>query len=114
MLQKLFYHAPRHVDPFAVHFVTFDAFALHGFEGAGTHVERQLGTFDAATLEGFQHRRGEVQACCRGGHAAFDLGINGLVGFQVAGFSLAVEVGWDGELSAGIEDLCPCHFGIVP
>ena len=55
-----------------------------------------------------------MQACRRGSHTTFDFGIDGLVGAEVAGFGLTVEVWRNRKLAAGIKDLCPGDVLRIP
>ena len=92
-------------DVLGVHSVLADGGALDGLEGAGTNVQRHLLAVDAVSVEGLEHARREVQTGCRGGHAALDFRIDGLIGGLVALLRLAVQVWRYGQLAHSVDNL---------
>ena len=72
MAEECFYGSARHVDPFGVHLMPFDALALHGLKRSGTHVQRQFGALDASAVYGLEHGGREMKAGRRRCHTTFD------------------------------------------
>ena len=101
-------------DEFRVHLVAGDRLALHRLEGAGAHVQRHLLAADAVGVDVGQHLGREVQPGGRGGDRSLDLGIDGLVGAQVAFLRLPVQVGRDGQDASRVEQLGERHPVVVP
>ena len=109
-----FQRVARHGDVLRVHLVPFNLFAFHGFEGAGTHVQRQFFQLHALLAQSVEHARGEVQPGGGGGYRPFYLGVDRLVGLLVALLRLAVQVGRDGQFAEHFQDVGKGDFGIVP
>ena len=73
-----------------------------------------LAALHAGGVELGEHAGREVQAGRGCGHRTFDLGIYGLITFQVALFGIAVEIGRYGQFADGLEYLRKGHAGVVP
>ena len=99
---------------FCVHLVPFYLFTFDRLEGSGPYVQGQFFQFYTFLAQGVQNAWREVQSGCRGGHRAFNFGINGLVGLFVALLRLPVQVGGDGQFSEYFENIGKCYFRIVP
>ena len=104
VVDELLYGLATDADGLGVHLVAFDLFALDGFEGAGTDVEGEFLAVNAVGIEGGENLRGEMEAGGGSCDAAFDLGIDGLVGGLVALLGLAVEVWGDGEFADAVDE----------
>lgn len=107
-----FYGGAVHGNVLRVHVVVANLLALDGFEGAGTNVQGHLLALYAVGIQFCQHLGGEVQACRGGGHTALYLGVDGLVGGEVALLCLSVQVGRDGQFARGFKDFRPGVAGI--
>ena len=97
-----------------MHLMATELLTLHGSERSGSHMQRKLGTFYAASIDAGQHLRREVQSCRGCCHTAFDLRVDGLVGLHVALFCGTIEIWRNWQLTRGLQHLCPCHVGIIP
>ena len=101
-------------EPFGVHVVHPDGFALHRAERPCAHVQRDLAALHAFPVEFGQDLGRKVQSRRGSGHGALHPRVDGLVGFLVALLRFAVQVGWDGEFACGIEQIGPGKRRIVP
>ena len=104
VVDEFLYGLATDTDGLGVHLMAFDLFALDGFEGAGSDVEGEFFAVNAVGIEGGENFRGEMEAGGGSCDAAFDLGIDGLVGGLVALLGLAVEVWGDGEFADAVDE----------
>ena len=79
MAQESLHDTTRNIDPFAVHLMSFNTFAFHGLESSRTDMKCQFLSLNTSTINGFQHARSKMQACCRSRHATLYFGINRLI-----------------------------------
>ena len=105
---------PTHGDILRVHLVPGYLLALHRLERAGTYVERQFLAVYMMGIEVGQHLRRKVETGCRGGHAAFYLGVDRLVSGLVALLRLAVEIRRYGQFAHRLDNLRERDRGPVP
>ena len=107
--QQLFYGLPLHSHRLRMHLVLAYRFALHGLKRSGTHVQRQLLTLNAMSIQVAQHTLREVQAGSRSSHTAFYLRIHRLIRSLVALLRLSVQVWRDRQLTHRVDDLGKRH-----
>ena len=88
-----------HGNMLCVHVVVANLLALDWLEGAGTNVQGNLLALNAVAVQFCQHLGGEVQTCRGGSHTALYLGIDGLVGGEVALLRLSVQIGRNGKFA---------------
>ena len=87
-----FDRTPTHRNKFGMHLMPFDRLAFHGFERPGSDMERQFFPSDSQSIDSSQNFRCKMQTRCRGGHRTFYLGVNRLVGLQIAFLSFAIQI----------------------
>ena len=107
-----FYGCAVYGNVLRVHVVAANLLALDWLEGAGTNVQGNLLALYAMVVQFCQHLGGEVQTCRGGSHTALYLGVDGLVGGEVALLCLSVQVGRNGQFARGFEDFCPSMVSV--
>ena len=91
-----------------------DGFALDGFEGTSTDMQGDFATGDAALIYGLQDFGSKVQTSSGSSYRPLDFRIDGLIGAEVAGFGVAVEIGGNGQFAYGIQYLRKRNIVVPP
>ena len=103
--EKVLYEGATDAYPLGVHSVAADVLGLDRAEGAGSDMKGDFCKFYATLATFGENALREVESgggCC---DAAFNFGIDCLVGCEVALFRSAVKVRRYGEFAYGVEDV---------
>ena len=105
MLNQLLDGLQADSNMLGMHLVVTNLLALYGFKGAGTYVKGQLLALYAVGIEVGQYAFCEMKSCRWSGHRSLNLGIDGLIGTEVALFGLTIQVGRNGQFSQRLQHL---------
>ena len=97
-----------------MHRMLTDSTAFYGTEGTCSHMQGDFFAFNTMSINLIQDPFRKMQTCRRGGHTAFNLRIDRLVGCLVALLCLAVQVRRDRQFTQHIKNVGKIDVGIVP
>ncbi|EJX06483.1 hypothetical protein EVA_05409 [gut metagenome] len=112
MCQKALDAFAPYGDPFGMHRMLTNFSRFYRLKSAGTHVQSNLIALNSLLVECLQDPFSKMQTCRRSGNRSLDLGIDRLVGTQVALLRFSIEIGRNGKFADGIKHFRE-GYGIV-
>ena len=114
MSNEFLYGVSSHADKLCMHLMPLYLLTLHWLEGSCSHMEGQLLTIDAMSIDISQNLWCKMQSGSRSSHTALDLRINRLIGGFVTLLSLTIKVRGNRQFSHSVNDLCKGDVVAIP
>ena len=101
-----------YTDVLSMHLMSFYLFTLYRFEGTSTYMQGKFFTLYSMGINISQHFWGEMKACCRSCHRAFDFRIDSLVGRFITFLTLTIKIWRNRKFTHGVDNFCKRDRGI--